>query len=85
VSLNSRGISGYDLAIKSINPGLTDAPLLQSADFIDPDGEKFDPATESVATLDLDCESPQGRLYYGGKFGPDDPRSLGDPRSRPKV
>lgn len=74
LSLNSRGISGYDLLAESIKPGLTGAPLLQSSEFIDPDGKKFDPATENVATLDLDCESPQGRLYYGGKFGADDPR-----------
>jgi hypothetical protein len=80
VSLNSHGISGYDLTVKSIKPGLTDALLLHSAEFIDPDGEKFDPATASVATLDLDCESPQGRLYYGGKFGADDARSVGNPR-----
>lgn len=73
VDLNTHGLSGYDLAVKSIKPGLTNAPLLPSTEFIDPDGEKFDPATESVATLDLDCESPQGRLYYGGKFGTDDP------------
>jgi hypothetical protein len=70
ISLNSHGISGYDLTLKSIKPGLTDAALLQSADFVDADGNKFDPSTSGVATLDLDCESPQGRLYYGGRFGP---------------
>ena len=72
LSLNSHGIAGYELAAESIKPGLTDAPLLQSSEFIDPDGKKFDTATESVATLDLDCGSPQGRLYYDGKFGADD-------------
>lgn len=80
VSLNSHGFSGYDLAVESIKPGLTDASLLQSIDFIDPDGKKFDPATESVAKLDLDCESPQGRLYYGAKFGADDAHSLASSR-----
>jgi len=69
ISLNSHGISGYDLVLKSIKPGLTDAALLQSDEFLDADGLKFDPAASSVATLDLDCESPQGRLYYGGRFG----------------
>src|SRR5215469_12609158 len=32
LSLNSHGISGYDLEIESIKPGLTDAALLQSAE-----------------------------------------------------
>lgn len=69
ISLNSHGISDYDLGVKSIRPGLTDAALLQSSEFVDPYGMKFDPSTGSVATLDLDCESPRGRLHYGGKFG----------------
>ena len=70
VSLNSHGISaGYDSGVKSIKPGLTEAALLQSTDFIDPDGGRFDPSDTSVATLDLDCETPHGRLYYAGKFG----------------
>ena len=73
VSLNSHGISaGYDLGVKSIKPGLTEAALLQSADFVDPDGGRFDPSDNSVATLDLDCETPHGRLNYAGKFGTHD-------------
>ena len=68
-SLNSHGISGYELQVESIKPGLTDAALLQSAEFADPDGKKFDPSTDKVATLDLDCETTHGRLYYRGKFG----------------
>ena len=80
VSLNNHGISGYDLAVESIKPGLTDATLLQSTAFINPDGKQFDSATESVATFDLDCESPHGRLYYGGKFGADNVPSGASPR-----
>lgn len=80
VSLNSRGISGYELELISVKPGLTDAALLQSSEFIDADGKQFDPATNSVATLDLDCESPYGHLYYGGRFGTVDSAShLGSP------
>ena len=75
LSLNSRGISGYELEVTSVKPGLTDAALLQSSEFIDADGKQFDPATNSVATLDLDCESPYGHLYYGGKFGTEDSAS----------
>jgi len=71
LSLNSRGFSGYDLRVESINPGLTEAALLQSAEFTDPDGRKFDPSTDKVATLGLDCETTHGRLYYRGKFGPE--------------
>jgi hypothetical protein len=69
LSLNSHGISGYELEVESIEPGLTEAALLQSVEFADPDGNKFDPSTDKVATLDLDCESTHGRLYYRGKFG----------------
>jgi hypothetical protein len=68
-SLNSHGISGYELQVESIKPGLTEATLLQSAEFADPDGKKFDPSTDKVATLDLDCETTHGHLYYKGKFG----------------
>lgn len=75
VNLNSRGISGYELELTSVKPGLTDAALLQSSEFIDADGNQFDPSTNSVATLDLDCESPYGHLYYGGKFGAEDSAS----------
>jgi hypothetical protein len=71
LSLNSHGISGYDLQVESIKPGLTDAALIQSAEFSDSDGNKFDPSTDRVATLDLDCETTRGHLYYRSKFGPD--------------
>ena len=81
VSVNSHGISGYEQEVKSIEPGLTGAAFLQSAEFVDPDGKKFDPSTDSVATLDLDCETPQGHLYYGGRFGANDSRSVGVPQN----
>lgn len=74
-SLNSHGISGYELEVISIDPGLTDAALLHGSEFVDAGGKKFDPSTERVATLDLDCESPNGHLYYGGKFGKPDSAS----------
>jgi hypothetical protein len=68
LSLNSHGLSGYELAVETIKPGLTDAALLQSAGFSDPEGKRFDTSTAQVSTLDLDCETPQGRRVYGGKF-----------------
>lgn len=70
LTLNSHGILGYDLEVESINPGLTDAALLRSAEFVDAEGKKFDPTTNQVATLVLDCETPDGHRYYRGKFGP---------------
>ena len=70
LSLNSHGISGYDLEIASIKPGLTEAALLQSTEFVDAEGKNFDPYTDRIATLDLDCETPDGHRYYGGRFGP---------------
>lgn len=68
LSLNSHGLSGYELAVETIKPGLTDAALLESAGFSDPDGKRFDTSTDQVATLDLDCETPQGRRVYRGRF-----------------
>jgi len=75
LSLNLRGVSGYALDVDAIKPGLMEAALLQSAEFADPDGKKFDPSTDKVATLDLRCETPDGHLYYGGRFATDDSRS----------
>jgi len=75
LSLNSHGISGYDLHVESIKPGLTEAALLQSAEFSDPDGNKFDPSTDRLTRLDLDCETAQGHLYYRGKLGLENPAS----------
>jgi hypothetical protein len=68
LTLNSHGLSGYELAVDTIEPGLTDAALVQSAGFSDPDGKRFDTSTDQVATLDLDCETPQGRRVYRGTF-----------------
>ncbi len=68
LTLNSQGLTGYELEVELIKPGLTEAALLQSAEFAAASGKKFDPAADKVATLDLDCETPQGRLYYGGRF-----------------
>ena len=72
VTLNSHGIAGYDLDVESIKPGLTDAPLLHSAEFVDAEGKSFDPTTNQVTTVALDCETPEGHRYYRGKFGPRD-------------
>ena len=69
LGLNSHGLSGYELAVETIKPGLTDAALIQSAGFSDPVGKRFDTSTDQVATLDFDCQTPQGRRVYGGKFG----------------
>lgn len=76
LTLNAHGLTGYELEVEAIKPGLTDAALLSSAEFAEASGRKFDPATQQVSTLDLDCETPQGRLYYGGRFGPEDSAAL---------
>jgi hypothetical protein len=69
LSLNARGISsGYMRDVQSIRPGMTEAAHLQSADFVDGDGHRFDPLTQQVATLDIACETPKGHRSYGGKF-----------------
>jgi hypothetical protein len=69
LSLNAQGISsGYIREVAAIRPGLTNAALLESVDFVDGDGRKFEPATQQVATLDISCETPKGHRSYGGKF-----------------
>jgi hypothetical protein len=72
LSLNAQGVSsGYTREVETIRPGLTEAALLASGDFADADGRRFDPAAQQVATLDIACETPQGRRSYAGKFQPD--------------
>jgi hypothetical protein len=69
LSINAQGISsGYTREVETIRPGITEAALIDSAEFVDGDGRRFDPATQQVATLDVACETPQGRRSYGGKF-----------------
>lgn len=69
LSLNAQGISsGYARELAAIKPGITDAALIESAEFVDADGRHFDPATQQVDTLGIACETPQGQLAYGGKF-----------------
>ncbi len=69
LSINVQGISsGYTREVETIRPGITEAALLASAEFVDADGRRFDPATQQVATLDIACQTPQGRRSYGGRF-----------------
>lgn len=69
LSINARGISsGYSREVETIRPGITEAALLASSEFIDGDGRGFDPAAQQVATLDIACETPRGHRSYAGKF-----------------
>ena len=69
LSINAQGISaGYTRDVETIRPGITEAALLASAEFVDGDGRRFDPATQEVATLDVACETPGGQRSYGGRF-----------------
>lgn len=71
LSINAHGVSsGYTRAVETIRPGITAAALLASAEFVDGEGHRFDPATQQVATLDLACETPQGHRSYAGSFEP---------------
>jgi hypothetical protein len=72
LSINARGVSsGYTHEVETIRPGITEAALLPSADFVEGDGRSFDPATQQVTTLEIACETPQGRRAYGGAFPAD--------------
>jgi len=72
LSINVQGVSsGYTREIETIRPGITEAALLPSAEFVDGDGRRFDPATQQLSTLDITCETPQGRRAWGGRFQAD--------------
>ena len=71
LSLNAHGVSsGYLHEVESIAPGVAQAALIGSADFIGETGRPFDAAREAVATLEVACDTPQGPLSYGGRFTP---------------
>ena len=71
LSIDAHGISsGYTRPVGTIRPGITEAALLASAEFVDGEGHGFDPATQLVATLDVACDTPQGRRSYQGTFEP---------------
>ena len=71
LAINAQGISsGYTRPVEMIRPGITEAALLASAEFVDGDGHRFDPASQEVATLEVACETPQGRRSYQGTFAP---------------
>jgi len=69
LAINAAGVSsGYTHDVEEILPGSTDAALLASAEFVDGEGRRFEPATQQVTTLDVSCETPNGQRSYGGKF-----------------
>jgi hypothetical protein len=74
LSLNAHGVSsGYTYDLETIRPGITQAELIDSAEFLGDDGRRFDPATESVTSLDIACDTPQGARSYAGSFEPQSP------------
>ena len=69
LSIDAQGVSaGYTHDVDAIRPGITEAALLEGAEFVDGDGRRFDAATQPLVTLDIACETPQGRRSYGAKF-----------------
>ncbi|HLY53191.1 MAG TPA: zinc-ribbon domain-containing protein [Steroidobacteraceae bacterium] len=71
LSLNAHGISaGYTREVASIRPGITEAALLESAEFSGERGRRFDPSADVPATLDMTCGTPHGPQSYAGSFEP---------------
>ena len=69
LSVNAQGISsGYTHEIETIRPGITEAAQLHSDEFVDGDGRSFDPGAQQLATLEISCETPNGRRSYAGRF-----------------
>jgi hypothetical protein len=62
-TLNAHGTTpGYTLVIASMKPGIEGTAVLRAGDFTDAAGKKFDPVVNRVLTLDVGCDTPQGRL-----------------------
>jgi hypothetical protein len=62
-TLNAQGTTpGYTLVIASMKPGIEGTAVLRAGDFTDAAGRKFDPVVNTVSTLDVGCDTPQGRL-----------------------
>jgi hypothetical protein len=71
LSVNAHGMSaGYMRDVESIGAGIAQAALIAGTEFVGDGGRHFDPARETVATLDVACETPRGALDYGAKFAP---------------
>jgi hypothetical protein len=80
-NLNAQGTDpGYTLVVASVKPGLTEAVQLPVGEFTDGAGRKLDTAAHKVMTLDFGCDTPQGRLYYGGQFRLGEPPGQGKPQ-----
>jgi hypothetical protein len=80
-NLNAQGTDpGYTLEVASVKPGLTEAAQLRVGEFTDAAGRKLDTAAHKVMTLDFGCDTPQGRLYYGGQFRLGEPPGQGRPQ-----
>lgn len=74
LSLNAHGMSsGYLHDVDSIGAGIAQAALIGGSEFSGEGGRHFDPAKETVATLDVACDTPQGPLTYGARFAPQTP------------
>lgn len=88
--LNAQGNApGYTLAIASVKPGLREAVKFRPGDFTDAAGKRFDAAAGRVATLDLACDAPQGRLraeqfLLGEPPGPSQPSAQGRQSGEPR-
>lgn len=88
--LNANGKSpGYSLAVPSVKPGVKETAELRVGDFNDTAGKKFDPAAQRVATLDFDCDTPQGHLrarqfLLGEPPGQGNPPLQGNPAGQGK-
>jgi hypothetical protein len=80
-NLNAQGTDpGYTLEVASVKPGLTEAAQLRVGEFTDAAGRRLDTAVHKVMTLDFGCDTPQGRLYYGGQFRLGEPPAQGRPQ-----
>jgi|SRR5450631_178349 hypothetical protein len=67
LDINFQGNAGYSYKYLDVASQATGAVSLN--DFARGDGERFDPATQKVQSLYLDCDTTAGRRNWAGQFG----------------
>jgi hypothetical protein len=67
IDINAHGLShGYSQMVQQIG----DPVLLDITEFVTSDGERFNPFERKLLTVDIACDTDDGREYFSGQMGP---------------